>query len=81
MILPLVSDGKVIEKLSERINGRVLAEDLIVDGEVIAPRNTMIGKELIKKIEELEIKKVKIRSPLTCDLEKGVCKKWENILS
>ena len=71
----LVSDGKVIEKLSERINGRVLAEDLIVDGEVIAPRNTMIGKELIKKIEELEIKKVKIRSPLTCDLEKGVCKK------
>lgn len=71
----LVSDGQVIEKLSERINGRVLAEDLIVDGEVIACRNTMIGKELIKKIEELEIKKVKIRSPLTCDLEKGVCKK------
>ena len=74
-VAELVSDGSVIETLAERINGRVLAEDLIVDGEVIAPRNTLIGKELIKRIEELEIKKVKIRSPLTCALEKGVCKK------
>ena len=74
-VAELVSDGNVIETLAERINGRVLAEDLIVDGEVIAPRNTMIGKELIKKIEELGIKKVKIRTPLTCALEKGVCKK------
>ncbi len=74
-VAELVSDGNVIETLAERINGRVLAEDLIVDGEVIAPRNTMIGKELIKRIEELEIKKVKIRTPLTCALEKGVCKK------
>ncbi len=74
-VAELVSDGNVIETLAERINGRVLAEDLIVDEEVIAPRNTMIGKELIKRIEELEIKKVKIRTPLTCALEKGVCKK------
>ncbi|WP_288217682.1 DNA-directed RNA polymerase subunit beta' [uncultured Fusobacterium sp.] len=71
----LVSDGKVIEELKERINGRVLADDLVVDGVVIAERNTMIGKELIKKIEEAGIKKVKIRSPLTCSLEKGVCRK------
>ena len=71
----LISDGKVIEKLSERINGRVLAEDLVVNGELIAARNTLIGKELIKKIDELEVRKVKIRSPLTCHLEKGVCQK------
>ena len=31
--------------------------------------------DLIKKIEELEIREVKIRTPLTCKLEKGVCKK------
>ncbi len=71
----LVSEGKVIEKLEERIKGRVLAEDLVHEGEVIATRNTMIGKELIEKINELGIRKVKIRSPLTCSLEKGVCKK------
>ena len=66
----LISEGKVIEELKERINGRVLAEDLVYEGEVIAPRNT-----LIKKIDELGIRKVKIRSPLTCALEKGVCRK------
>ncbi|MDR3258933.1 MAG: DNA-directed RNA polymerase subunit beta' [Fusobacteriaceae bacterium] len=71
----LVADGKIIEKLSERINGRVLAEDLEVNGEIVATRNTYIDKELIKKIEKFEIKKIKIRSPLTCSLEKGVCKK------
>lgn len=71
----LISEGKVIEELKERINGRVLAEDLVFEGEVIAPRNTLIGKELIKKIDELGIRKVKIRSPLTCALEKGVCRK------
>ncbi|WP_022819901.1 DNA-directed RNA polymerase subunit beta' [Fusobacterium russii] len=69
------ADGKTIEELSERINGRVLAEDLVYKKKVIAKRNTMIGKELIDKIEELGIKKVKIRSPLTCALEKGVCQK------
>lgn len=71
----LISDGKVIEKLRERINGRVLAEDLYFENELIAPRNTLIRKDLIKKIEELGIRKVKIRSPLTCSLEKGVCQK------
>lgn len=35
----------------------------------------MIGKELLKKIEELGIRKVKIRSPLTCALEKEFVKK------
>ena len=34
----LISEGKVIEELKERINGRVLAEDLVYEGEVIAPR-------------------------------------------
>ena len=71
----LISEGKVIEELKERINGRVLAEDLVYEGEVIAPRNTLIGKELINKKDELGIRKVKIRSPLTCALEKGVCRK------
>ncbi|CAL7895187.1 DNA-directed RNA polymerase subunit beta' [Fusobacterium necrophorum] len=71
----LISGGKVIEKLAERIRGRVLAEDLIHEGEILATRNTMIGKELLREIEEKGIKKVKIRSPLTCALEKGVCKK------
>ncbi len=74
-VAALVVEGEEIETLKERINGRVLAEDLLHNGEVIGKRNVIIRDELIRKIEEFDIKKVKIRSPLTCDLEKGVCKK------
>ncbi len=74
-VAELVSDGQVIEKLSERLIGRVPAEDVVFEGEVIARRNEMFTKEQIARITELEIKKIKIRSPLTCDLEKGVCQK------
>ena len=75
VVSDLVDAGKVIEKLGERIYGRNLAEDLVYNGEVIATRNTLIMEDLIQKIEELEIREVKIRTPLTCKLEKGVCKK------
>ena len=75
VVSDLVDAGKVIEKLGERIYGRNLAEDLVHNGEVIATRNTLIMEDLIQKIEELEIREVKIRTPLTCKLEKGVCKK------
>lgn len=74
-VADLLVDGKVIEKLEERIDGRVLVEDLVHEGELIAPRNTMVREELIEKIKEFKIKKIKIRSPLTCNLEKGVCQK------
>ena len=75
VVSDLMDAGEVIEKLSERIYGRTLAKDLIHNGEVIATRNTLINDELIKKIEELEIREVEIRTPLTCKLEKGVCRK------
>ena len=75
VVSDLVKSGNVIEKLSERIYGRTLAKDLIHNGEVIATRNTLIDDELNAKIEELEIREVEIRTPLTCKLEKGVCRK------
>ena len=75
VVSDLMDAGQVIEKLSERIYGRNLATDLVHNGEVIATRNTLIDDELIKKIEELDIREVEIRTPLTCKLEKGVCKK------
>ena len=75
VVSDLVDSGDVIEKLSERIYGRTLAEDLMHEGELIAKRDTLIMEDLIETIEKLEIKEIKMRTPLTCKLEKGVCKK------
>jgi len=71
----LVVAGEVIETLSERLNGRVPLEDIMLDGKIIAKKNIILTEEKIKEIVDAGIKKVKIRSPLTCNLEKGICKK------
>ena len=52
----LIYEGKVIEKLEERIYGRYLANDLYnSNGELIAPANTLITKELNNKKKEENI--------------------------
>jgi DNA-directed RNA polymerase subunit beta' len=74
-VADLYSDGVLIEHLYERILGRVTAEDIVVDGEVIYPRNTMMDEVVAQDIIDRGITSVKMRSPLTCALEKGVCRK------
>ena len=79
-VTDLIYEGKVIEKLEDRIYGRNLAEDLYDnDGNLIATANTLINKEVLAKIKDANISMVKMRSPLTCKLEKGVCKKCYGI--
>ncbi|ACZ00962.1 DNA-directed RNA polymerase subunit beta' [Streptobacillus moniliformis] len=75
----LTYEGKIIEKLEERIYGRFLAEDLVDNGKVIAKANTLITKDLLAEIVKRNISSVKMRSPLTCKLDKGVCKKCYGI--
>ncbi|WP_066728077.1 DNA-directed RNA polymerase subunit beta' [Sneathia sanguinegens] len=80
LVSNLVDSGEVIEPLAERIYGRRLAKDLVYNGEVIAEYNTIITDELNKKIKDLGITEVMVRSPLTCTLEnKGVCRKCYGI--
>ena len=66
------------QPFNERIYGRLLAERVIdpVTGEVIGEPNDMIDKALslqITKLVEKGLKKVKVRSPLTCELVHGIC--------
>jgi DNA-directed RNA polymerase subunit beta' len=70
-----VNDGEVVSPLSERILGRVLAEDVVVPGgdEVIAARGVLIDERKADAIEAAGVATVKIRSPLTCEAEEGVC--------
>ena len=64
----------IIEPLSERIIGRVLAEDIIdpKSGEKIASLNQTVDEELAEKICKIR-DKVSIRSVLTCKSQYGVC--------
>lgn len=66
------------QPFKERIYGRLLAERVVdpETGEVIGEHNDMIDKKRsieIAKLLEKGLKKVKVRSPLTCELVHGIC--------
>ncbi len=67
--------GSVIESLRDRIFGRYLAQDIELDGEIIAKKDELVSDELADKIVEKGINKVNIRSILTCNSHRGICKK------
>ncbi len=72
---PAVNDGEVVATLGERVLGRVIAEDVMVPGtdEVLAARGELVDERLADRIEEAAVASMKIRSPLTCEAEEGVC--------
>ncbi|MDK2815983.1 MAG: DNA-directed polymerase subunit beta, partial [Moorella sp. (in: firmicutes)] len=72
------SEGnQVIEKMEERITGRYALEDIYhpETGELLVAADTMISEEAARAIVAAGIKKVKIRSVLTCRTRYGVCRK------
>ena len=71
----IVQGGSVIASLGERILGRTTAEDLVnaKTGEVIVKAGTLLDEPMVKAIEEAEVQSAKIRSPLICEAEQGVC--------
>jgi DNA-directed RNA polymerase subunit beta' len=70
-----VNDGEVVSSLAERILGRVAAEDVLKPGtdEVLVSRNELIDERKADMIEAASVPAVRIRSPLTCEAEEGVC--------
>ncbi|WP_114965545.1 DNA-directed RNA polymerase subunit beta' [Alkalilacustris brevis] len=70
-----VNDGEIVASISERILGRIAAEDVVRPGtdEVIVARNELIDERKADLIEAEAVAVVRIRSPLTCEAEEGVC--------
>ncbi len=70
-------DASVIEPLSERILGRYSSKKIInpVTKEVILNAGEMITEAMVAKIMKADIKRVEIRSVLTCKSDNGVCQK------
>jgi len=63
------------QSLSERLYGRVLAERIIdpKTGEIIYGQNELLTHDKVKKIINLKIPSIKVRSPLTCEMVHGIC--------
>jgi len=72
---PAVRDGEVVASLGEKALGRVPLEDVMAPGSdrLIARKGEMIDERGADEIDELAVPLIRIRSPLTCEAEDGVC--------
>ncbi|MBD3183525.1 DNA-directed RNA polymerase subunit beta' [Candidatus Poribacteria bacterium] len=61
--------------LVEKIAGRLAAEDIMIQDELVVRNNQMITKNLAREIEDSGLSKVRVRSPLTCESDRGICRK------
>ncbi len=69
-----IEAGEIVEHISDRVSGRVLAEDILDrNSEVIFKRNHLFGREDSETIKEKGIDQIKIRSVLTCQEKHGFC--------
>lgn len=57
------------DSFEEKIYGKTLAQSIIKDNEIIIDAGTTIDKNILDRINEYQIEKVRIRSVLTCNTE------------
>ena len=71
----LKKNEEVVESIAERIVGRVSLHDVIhpLTAEVLVPAGALIEEEHAKVIENSPLESVEVRSPLTCEAQKGIC--------
>ncbi|HBJ37328.1 MAG TPA: DNA-directed RNA polymerase subunit beta', partial [Planctomycetaceae bacterium] len=70
--------GETVEvKLVDSINGRVSRQSIVdpFKDELIVAENEMITPEIARRIEELGLEKIQVRSPMTCDAPLGLCRR------
>jgi DNA-directed RNA polymerase subunit beta' len=75
LVSSLTEGGEVIEPLGDRILGRTALEDVLdpVTDEVLVEASQEIDENLVKKIEDAGIERLRIRSVLTCQSRRGIC--------
>ena len=64
-----------LESLPERIVGRFAAAPVTDEdtGEVILDRNEEVTEEVAARIDELQIPRIFVRTPMSCESERGIC--------
>ena len=73
IIIPRPGKENIGGSFSDRLNGRIPAEDIVADGTVLFKRNHLMNRDDAKKVEESSVAEVVVRSPMTCRVARGVC--------
>ncbi|WP_017429468.1 DNA-directed RNA polymerase subunit beta' [Vreelandella jeotgali] len=72
---PIIEGGDIIVPLSQRVLGRVVAQDVIDPrtDEVLIERNTLLDEAWCAALETMGVDEIIVRSTITCGTNHGVC--------
>jgi DNA-directed RNA polymerase subunit beta' len=76
LMTPVIDGGDIIESLGDRVLGRIVIRDVIKPGsedEIAITAGTMLDELWIKRLEEMGIDEIEVRSPITCETRHGIC--------
>ena len=75
MVTSLIEGGDVVEPLSERVLGRIVAQDVCKanSDEVLIEAGTLLDERWVEQLEHIGIDHMMVRSPITCENLHGVC--------
>jgi len=75
IMTPIIEGGDVVEPLSERVLGRIVAIDVMdATGEnLVVPRGTLLDEHWVAVLDEHSVDQVLVRSIITCENRHGVC--------
>lgn len=70
-----ISRGRraVFTSFADKVFGRIAAEDIKIGRKILIKKGRMILREQAAEIDKSGVKLVKVRSPLCCEAEYGIC--------
>ena len=75
-ITPLIDGGDIVVPLHERVLGRVVARDVLDPKDnksIVIEKGTLLNEALVNKLDEYNVDQLMVRSPVTCDIRRGIC--------
>ena len=74
-VAAVIEGGDVVEPLSERVLGRVVAQDVLsADGkDVLIEAGTLLDEAGVEQLDAMGVDELVARSAITCDTKYGVC--------
>ena len=75
--LPMIEGGDVVVSLGERVLGRTILEDILdpASGDILFKKGHLLDEADVEVIENAQVERIQMRSPLTCEVTLGICAK------
>ncbi|TVU88175.1 MULTISPECIES: DNA-directed RNA polymerase subunit beta' [Halomonadaceae] len=72
---PIIEGGDIIVPLSQRVLGRVVAQDVVHpgSGDVLIAKGTLLDEKWCAELDTMGVDEIIVRSTITCETAHGVC--------